>query len=299
MSQAASFATHRPLYWDQIAAHAAHDFLAFAAFVYGYKPNEHHLVMAERFLYGGSYEIFLGYPDCAKSSWALAWAAWTLGRNPNFRWLIASESSTGVAVANVTTLGDVIATNERYQMVFGMLQDPTHHSTWSTQAIELRTYLTAEAANRLRQPSTPPPPPSLLEPEPHKPPGAIPIWPQRGRRPNLRFPNAQAVGWRSGYTGIRIDGIIADDIVSLRTSSSEAMTQAVFDTFHNRMLSRFESGLGDSPPWARVFVLGQRWMPRDFYGMLEASGYSCYDNNPMNEGLEVLGEAYTKDARVQ
>lgn len=278
-----AFATARPTYWHEVAAGCASDFLQYLVFVVGVMPAEHHLVMIERLLYGTPFELILGPPDSGKSTILVGWATWTLGRNPNYRWLIASEGAVGIATVVTTQIAETIAANERFQLVFGHLRDPRGRGEWSSQSIRLRTYLSPHEAARLRQPPTPAPPPWLLEPEADRPPMATPIHPRRGRDAALSHPNVKAVGWRSGYTGVRCEGIIADDLVSDRSSRSEAITGVIFDTLHQKLLARLT---GQSQ---RAILLGQRWAPRDLYGrILENSAVVVHDSNPDNSGLEVL-----------
>lgn len=282
---APAFATPRPTYWEEIAAGCAQDFVQYLTFVHGALPAEHHMVIIERLLYGSPMELILGPPDSGKSTILVGWAAWTLGRNPNYRFLIASEIAVGIATVVVAQVAETIASNERYQMVFGHLRDPRGRGEWSSQSIKLRTYLTAHEAARARQPATPEPPPWLLLREPHKPPMATGISARRGRDPGLAHPNVKAVGWRSGYTGVRCEGIIADDLVSDRSSRSEVMTAAIFDTLHQKLLARLTG------QQQRVIMLGQRWAPRDLYGrLIESGGVTTYDSNPNNEGLAVLDQ---------
>lgn len=313
--QAASFATHRPDYWQQVAAHCAHDFLSYQVFVHGYLPApphemacptcggepapgsgrcdtcegsgvyvipSHHEVIAERLLYGERLELILGPPDTAKSTYGVGFAEWTLGRNPNWRWLIASEVAAGIATTIVTQIGETISDNERFHLVFGELRDPRGKGEWSSHSVRLRTHISPQEAKRSGRPVTPPPPPWLLVPEPDRPPRVTPIFPQRGRRPGLAHPNVKAVGWRTGYTGVRAEGLIADDLVSDKSSRSQLVTETVFRTLHQKMLARLT---GDQQ---RAILFGQRWAPRDLYGMLLEHATVCYDSNPHREGVWVL-----------
>jgi len=212
----------------------------------------------------------------------VGYITWTLGRNPNYRWLVASEGAVGIATVTVTQVAETIAANERYQMVFGALRDPRGRGEWSSQSIRLRTYLSTREAARLHQPPSPPAPPWLQLPERSKPPMATMISPRRGRDAALAHPNVKAVGWRSGYTGVRCEGIVCDDLVSDRSSRSEAMTDAIHSTLHQKLLARLTG------QQQRVVVLGQRWAPRDLYGRLLESSTVSFNSNPNNEGLEVL-----------
>lgn len=279
---APAFATPRPGYWQEVAAGCAHDFIQYLVFVMGVMPAEHHLIICERLMFGDPMELILGPPDSGKTTIMVGWASWTLGRNPNYRWLIASEGAVGIATVVTTQIAETLASNERYQMVFGQLRDPRGRGEWSSQSIRVRSYLSPREAARMHLPPTPEPYPWLLEPEPHKPPMATPISPRRGRNAGLAHPNVKAVGWRSGYTGVRCEGILADDLVSDRSSRSQVITETIYTTLHQKLLARLT---GDQQ---RVVILGQRWAPRDLYGMLLESGAVVYDNNPGNEGLHVL-----------
>ncbi len=316
-SQAAEFATHRPGYWQRVASTCAHDFLAYVVFCHGHLPAapryecgecgaarypdedsgclacgsfkvqripSHHEIIAERLLYGGMLELILGPPGFAKTTLGVAFAEWTEGRDPNYRWLVASEVAAGIATSVVTQIGETIAQNERYHMVFGHLQDPSGKGEWSSHSIRLRTYVSPRDARRLGRPATPAPYPWLLTPELNTPSGVVAINPLRGRRPGLAHANVRAVSWRSGYTGVRCEGILADDLVSDKSSRSQVVTAAVHRTLHQKLLARFDP----AAPVKRCIMFGQRWAPRDLYGMLLEKGCVVADNNPHREGLEVL-----------
>lgn len=215
------------------------------------------------------------------STYGVGFAEWTEGRCPNYRWLIASEVASGIATTIVTQIGETIAQNERYHMVFGQLRDLRGHQEWSSHSIRLRNYISPHEARKAGRPPSPPPPPWLLLPE-DTPSGVVPISPPRGRRPGLAHPNVKAVGWRSGYTGVRAEGVIGDDMVSDKSSQSRVVTEAVFRTTHQKLLPRLT---GDCQ---RAIFFGQRWAPRDFYGMLLEHAVVVHDNNPHREGMDVL-----------
>lgn len=280
------FDTHRPGYWDAVFSAAAHDFLYYLAFVNDQPPPEHIEVMAERLYYGDHWECFLGPPDSAKSQTLQSWACWTMGRNPNFRWLIASEVASGIATTITTQIGDTIAQNERYAAVFGELFEPRSGSQRSSQTIRLRTYVNARDAQRYRMRQTPPPPPWLAAEE-DCPPGAVPIHLRRGRDASLAHANVRAVGWRTGYTGARADGLIADDLMSDKTARSQILTEQVWSTLHQKMLPRLT---GQGPAYKRALIAGQIWAPRDVYSYIRNAGVVVYDSNPEMKGLAVLDE---------
>jgi hypothetical protein len=262
VSQAAEFATHRPGYWQETAAKASKSLPAYCAFVRGLDPTaDHHWHIINRLVHGGHLagggaELILGPPGIAKTQYGVCWVEWTLGRDPNWRQLIASETASGVASTMVTEIGETISDNERFHMTFGHLKGSR---TWSTQSLRLRTLTEA----------TPEPPFPWLSP--------------RGRLPGMAHPNVKAVGWRTGYTGLRADGLMCDDLVSERSSRSRLLTEAIHRTLHQKLLSRL-AGAADP----RVFVFGQRWDPRDLYELLLVHGTVIFDNNPGLDGLGVL-----------
>jgi len=65
-------------------------------------------VIIERLLWGGPLELILGPPGSGKSTIAVAYLEWVLGRDPNYRWLIVSEVEHGVAAEHLRTIGDTI-----------------------------------------------------------------------------------------------------------------------------------------------------------------------------------------------
>ena len=251
----------------------------------------HHRVIAERLVYGDRMELILGPPGSAKSTYGVMYAEWILGRNPNYRWLIASEVANGIASTIVSEIAGTIENNEQYHLTFGELKDPTNRQQWSTQAFTLRPYISPLMARRNHVPPTPPPP--------------FPWLPPRGRDGRItgKHPSCKAIGWRVGYAGARCEGIIADDLVSDRISRSPKLTKQVFDTLHQKMLARPVSPVlpWDQPEAAswpeyrqRVLIFGQRWAPRDLFGLLiegqegAGGGVIVYDNNPARAGLHVL-----------
>lgn len=268
MGQAATFATHRPTYWRELAARASKSFYDYYVFVRGFLPAEHHLVIIERLLYGDRLELILGWPDAAKTTIGVAWVEWLLGRDPNLRVLVASEVATGVATTIVSDIGGTIETNERYILTFGELKDPTGRTPWSTQQIFLRPLVTAAAAKTMRMPVSPRPP--------------FPWLPPRGRdvRRTGRHASVKAVGWRTGYAGARCEVIIADDLVSDRLSRSQKLTDQVFATVHQKLLARMTPH-----PANKMVVFGQHYAPRDFYSLVRRVGVVVYDSNPDMEGL--------------
>src|SRR5258708_1542355 len=215
--------------WREIASRCTQDFGLYCTFVRGLRPAWHHRITQERLLTpaeggnGGPLERILGPPDTAKTQQGTMYAEGKPGRDPNFRWLIASEVGGGIASQIVTEMADTITHNERYHMVFGDLRGPGAVG-WSSFSFRLRPYISQAESLRLRKTATPEPPFSWLPP--------------RGRMPGLRGENAKAVGWQTGYTGVRADGLIADDLVSDRTSRSQIMTTQLFRTLHQKMLAR-------------------------------------------------------------
>jgi hypothetical protein len=251
------FATHRPSHWQDIAADASRDFGAYTVFVHGHMPVFHHEVIVERLVHGESKEIFMGPPNSAKSTFGREYAEWVLGRDPNYRWLVVSEIVGGPATTWCTDIGSTLAENERYHMVFGNLKGDSRE--WSTRSLRVRTL------NSM----TPPPP--------------FPWLPPRGREPGHTNPNVRAAGWQMKIQGVRCDGVICDDLVSERTSMSPKITAQIYKALHDRILSRLSSH-----PEERVFIFGQRFMPRDVYGLLEEHAIVVFDNNPARSGLHVL-----------
>jgi len=59
-------------------------------------------------------------------------------------------------------------------------------------------------------------------------------------------------------------------------------TEAVHRTVHQKMLARLTGS------HRRAIFFGQRWAPRDLYGMLLEHACVVFDNNPGREGLAVL-----------
>jgi hypothetical protein len=257
----------------QDAADASRDFLVYMSFVHALIPSEPQLIVAERLLKGQRQELILGPPGCGKSTVLSCWMEWTLGLDPNYRWLILSEIINRRAAEHVRIVGDTIAANERYHMAFGQLKGKglaNRKSEWSTQALRLRVL------------------------DNHNPPPPWPWLSARGRNPETTWPNVAAAGWRAGIAGNRADAVLGDDYVSERTSNSKVLTESARATFAKVVTTRLQQA---APcPWTKIrgrtFVLGQRWMPRDFYGLLIESGSNVtYDNNPQREGLFVLEEA--------
>lgn len=271
MGQAATFATSRPGYWQEKAARASQSFYDYIVFVRGFLPARHHHIIIDRLLYGDRWELILGWPDSAKTTYGTAFAEWRLGRNPNYRWLVASEVATGIATTIVQDIGGTIEANERYMMTFGELKDPTGKTTWTTQQIFLRPLVTPLTARTLKMPVTPRPPFPWLSP--------------RGRDQRLtgRHPNVKAIGWRVGYAGARCEGIICDDLVSDRVSRSQNLTEQVFATLHQKLLGRITLH-----PDNKVIVFGQHYGARDLYVLLRRAGVVVYDSNPDMAGLHVL-----------
>jgi hypothetical protein len=269
--QAATFATPRPSHWQEKAARASVCFYDYHVWVRGFLPARHHYAIIERLLFGDRLELILGWPDAAKSTIGVSFAEWRLGRNPNFRWLIASEVATGIATTIVQDIAGTIESNERYLMTFGELKDPVGKTPWSTQQLFLRPLVTPMTARSLKMPVTPPPP--------------FPWLPPRGRDQRLtgRHPNVKAVGWRTGYAGARCEGIIADDLVSDRVSRSQKLTDQVFATTHQKLMGRMTPH-----PDNLMVVFGQHYGARDFYSLVRRVGVVVYDNNPDMEGLDCL-----------
>lgn len=268
--QAAEFATSRPSYWAQVAYDCYSSFPTYMVFVRGLLPADHHWVIIERLLYGDRLELILGPPDVAKTTYGVGFAEWKLGRNPNYRWLVASEVATGIATTIVSEIGSTIELNERFHFVFGALKDPAGRQPWSTHSITLRSLITPALAPMVRQQPTPPPPWPWLSP--------------RGRDLRLtgKHPSVRAVGWRVGYAGARADGLLADDIVADRLSRSEKLTTQVYETVHQKLLPRLTGG--DQ----KAVFFGQHFGPRDFYDRIRQRGVVVFDNNPNREGMAVL-----------
>ncbi len=278
-SQSAEFATRRPGYWKEKAARASLSFYDYFVFCRGFLPADHHYVIMERLLYGDRLELILGWPDCAKSTIGTAFAEWRLGRDPNYRWLIASEVATGIATTIVSDIAGTIEANERYIMTFGELKDPTGRTPWSTQQIFLRPLVTRHTTRTMRMPVTPRPPFPWLSP--------------RGRDQRLtgRHANVKAVGWRTGYAGARCEGIIGDDLVSDKVSRSQRMTEQVYATVHQKLMARMTPH-----PDNKMLVFGQHYGPRDFYAMVRRTGCVVFDSNPDMEGLHALDRAIRQEA---
>jgi hypothetical protein len=259
--QGAAFATHRPSHWLDIAADATKDFGVYCVFVHDHKPFEqHHEVIFERLVWGGKYELIQGPPNSAKSTYGKDYVEWILGRDPNYRWLVVSETVGGPATQWVTDIGHTLAENERYHMVFGNLKGNSRE--WSTRSLRIRTL------NSM----TPRPP--------------FPWLTARGRDPGVTNPNVRAAGWQMKIQGVRADGVVFDDLVSERTSMSAKQTAQIYKALHDRILSRLSSH-----PQERVLGFGQRFMPRDLYGLLAEHGVVVYDNNPQREGMHVMEAA--------
>lgn len=239
-------------------------------FVRGLLPAAHHWVIIERLQHGDRLELILGPPDVAKTTLGVCYAEWKLGRNPNYRWLVASEVATGIATTIVAEIGATIELNDRFQFVFGHLKDPSGRQPWSTHSITLRALVAPAMAPVVRQPATPAPPWPWLSPR------------GRDQRITGKHPSARAVGWRVGYAGARADGLLADDLVADRLSRSEKLTQQVFETVHQKLLPRLTG------PDQKAIFFGQHFGPRDFYHRLRDRGVVVYDNNPSRAGLQVL-----------
>lgn len=259
MSQAAEFATSRPSHWQELAAEATQDFVAYLVFVRQLYPSECHLVIAERLVYGDDWELILGPPGCGKSTIVNAYQEWTLGRDPNYRWLNASEKWTGRAKESVLEIRDTIAENERYHMCFGNLKG----DRWNAGSITLR---------KIGRGIVAPPFPWLVP---------------RGRHPRLVWPSVSATSAAAGTAGLRADGLVFDDLTSDRSAMSQDRTEHIFRSLHQKMIPRLSS----SPKRRRVIGLGQRYMPRDLYGLLMENGMVVYDSNPELEGIEILEAA--------
>jgi hypothetical protein len=83
-----------------------------------------------------------------------------------------------------------------------------------------------------------------------------------------------------------------DDYVGARTSNSKVMTEQARQIYARVLKGRLQSA--QPCPWTKIrgreFCLAQRWMPRDFPGLLIESGsVPVFDNNKSLEGLHVLG----------
>jgi hypothetical protein len=257
----------------QLAWDCYDDFETFCMFVYQQLPAPHHRVIIDRLLYGQQRELILGPPGTGKSTYIIRYLAWVIGRNPNYRWLCASEVANGIATTNVATVAGTIELDERYHFVFGHLKDPTGRTPWSTQNFTVRPLVTRAQATA-RNTQTPPPPWPWLSP--------------RGRNQRItgKHPTAKAVGWRTGFAGARCDGIFADDLVSDRLSRSEKMTIQVHETLEQKLIARLD---GYSPE-QRVLIAGQHYAANDLYVKLRTFGRTVFDNNPLCEGLHVLEE---------
>lgn len=279
--QAAEFATHRPGYWEQVAYDCWSDFALYFAFVRGFSLHRHQWPIVERLRYSDGWELVLGPPDVAKTTVGVAYAEWTLGRQPNYRWLCASKVATGIATTIVSDIGGTIELNERFHLIFGLLKDPSGKQPWSTHSITLRPLITPRMAASAKQPVTPPPRFPWLTP--------------RGRdiRITGRHPSAKAIGWRVGYAGARCDGILADDLVDDELSRSARMTRNVFEAVHQKLLPRL-THVPDTEQ--RVIFFGQQFGPRDFYSLLREHGVTVFDNNPRREGMERLDPDYREVA---
>lgn len=245
-----------PTLWQRRAADASRSFLSYVTFVRGFNPAEHHMVIIERLVYGGPLELILGATGIAKTQYGEMYVEWQLGLDPNFRWLVISEIGTGIATDFVVEAKETIESNERYHLTFGYMKGDTR---WGAQGFKLCDYLVRD---------TPPPPFPWLSP--------------RGRRPGLRGDNCRPAGWRTGFQGARIDGLIGDDLVSDKSSYSSAITEQAFRTLHQKALTR------SAGAHFRAILFGQRFAPRDLYGRLAEQSVTVFDNNPHREGLEVF-----------
>src|SRR2546426_7830655 len=125
MAEPGEFNVQRTGHWLQQAYHASRDFYAYLVFGRQLRPAEHHEVIIERLLWGGPLELILGPPGSGKSTIAVAYLEWVLGRDPNYRWLIVSEVEHGVAAEHLRTIGDTIQNNLRFRMCFGELKGET------------------------------------------------------------------------------------------------------------------------------------------------------------------------------
>jgi hypothetical protein len=252
------------------AAEASRSFLAYAAWVRGLVPAiDEHWAIIERLLYGGPRELILGATGIGKSQWVAAWLEWHFGLNPNLRVLYVSEIESGIATDVLTEVRETIGSNERYVMTFGDLKGDS--TKWGVKGFQFRNLITQEQADRNRRITpTPAPPFEWLSP--------------RGRVPGLRGDNGKPVGWRTGFTGQRIDLMVGDDLVSDKSAYSPVLTTRAWNVLHQKAIPR-----ADDAATFRVILLGQTWAPRDMYGMVREKGIVVLDNNPGREGLDVLG----------
>jgi hypothetical protein len=180
-----------------------------------------------------------------------------------------SEIESGIATDILTEVRETIESNERFVMTFGDLKGDT--TKWGVKGFQFRNLVTIEQAERNRRIiPTPAPPFEWLSP--------------RGRMPGLRGDNGKPVGWRTGFTGQRIDLMVGDDLVSDKSAYSAALTTRAWNVLHQKAIPR-----ADDAATFRVILLGQTWAPRDMYGMVREKGTVVFDNNPNREGLEAFG----------
>jgi hypothetical protein len=257
VSQAATFATHRPSHWQELAAEASRDLYTYCVFVRGIWPNDPaHRPIMEALLGKDPWLLLLGPPGLGKSTIVIAYCEWTLGRDNDYRWLFASERQSGRAQQAVTEMKDTIADNERFHMCFGQLKG---RQNWGATSF-------------------------TLVPRRDAPPSPFPWLPPRGRSPRVAWASAAATSWRAGAAGMRADGLVLDDITSDRSANSPVVTKQIHESVHKKLIPR----LNGSPKDRRVIATGQRFMPRDVWGLFLEEGEVVYDNNPGLDGLEVM-----------
>lgn len=132
---------------ELILRRARSEFLAFAEYVFAFKPAPHHREWAAAVVERPRVAVVCG-PEMGKTSLlAIALPLWRLGRNPNLRIAIISETATQGA-RPLAAIREAIAQNQRLQEVFPHLRPAGGaREKWSD------TEILVERTDTLKEPS--------------------------------------------------------------------------------------------------------------------------------------------------